>query len=107
MQYDQRYDQTTTLLGEALAPYVGAVEQGPYAKVSISVPETLLAAVRDVAEASGSTVSGVITATLRRIVDEAEQARLEAALVADRDENLAWARATAPGDAQLLAKLEW
>jgi fructose-1,6-bisphosphatase/sedoheptulose 1,7-bisphosphatase-like protein len=86
---------------------VGADEAGPHAKLSISVPTTLLAAVREVAETSGGTVSGVITAALRRVVDEAEQARLDAALEADREENLEWARATAPADAALAGGLEW
>lgn len=64
-------------------------------------------ALRDVADESGSTVSGVVTASLRRLVDEVEQAKLDAALEADREENLAWARATAPMNARLLADVEW
>ena len=47
-----------------------------------------------------TSVSGVVAASLRRLVDEVEQARLDAALEADREENLEWARATAPMDAK-------
>jgi hypothetical protein len=107
MEYDQRSHRKDSRLGEALAPYVSSGEAGPYAKVSISVPEPLLEAVREVAASSGATVSGVITAALRRVVDEVEQGRLDAALEADRDEDVAWARATGPLEATLLAKLEW
>ena len=92
---------------EALEPYLAATEGGPYAKLSISVPETLLKTVREVADETGTSVSGVVAATLRRLVDEVEQAKLDAALEADREENLAWARATAPMDALLLADVEW
>ncbi len=110
MQYDQRSDHDERpfpSLREALAPYLIAVESGPYAKLSISVPEILLAAVRDVADETGASVSGVVTATLRRLIDEVEQAKLDAALEADREENLEWARAAAPLDAKLLADVEW
>jgi hypothetical protein len=60
-----------------------------------------------VADETGQSVSGVVAASLRRLVDEVEQARLDAALEADREENLAWARATAPMNARLLADVEW
>jgi hypothetical protein len=63
--------------------------------------------VREVADETGATVSGVVAASLRRFVDEVEQARLDAALEEDREENLAWARAAAPMDARLLADVEW
>lgn len=110
MEYDQRSDHSSYQLPtvrEALQPYLAAAGTGPYAKVSISVPEALLRTVRDVADESGSTVSGVVTASLRRLVDEVEQAKLDAALEADREENLAWTRATAPMNARLLADVEW
>ena len=92
---------------EALEPYLAATGDGPYAKLSISVPEALLKTVREVADETGTSVSGVVAATLRRLVDEVEQAKLDAALAADREENLAWARATAPMNALLLADVEW
>lgn len=110
MQYDQRGDHATNRLPtvhEALEPYLARPEGGPFAKLSISLPEALLATVRDVADASGTSVSGVVAATLRRLVDEVEQAKLDAALEADREENLAWARSAAPGNAALLSEVEW
>ena len=109
-EYDQRPEHAgphLPTLSEALEPYFAATEGGPYAKLSISVPERLLAVVREVADETGQPVSGVVAASLRRLVDEVEQARLDAALEADREENLAWARAAAPMDAQLLADVEW
>ena len=110
MQYDQRSDHAQSQLPslrEALEPYLTATEAGPYAKLSISVPEQLLATVKVVADETGTSISGIVAASLRRLVDEVEQARLDAALEADRDENLEWARAAAPLDAKLLADVEW
>ncbi len=52
-------------------------------------------------------MSGVIAASLRRLMDEVLQARIDASLEEDREENLARARAAAPGDALLLRNLEW
>ena len=110
MEYEPRSDHDERpfpSFREALEPYLTADDPGPYAKLSISVPEKLLATVREVAAESGATVSGVVAASLRRLVDEVEQARLDAALEADREENLEWARATAPMNARLLADVEW
>ena len=110
MEYDQRDDHATfhlPTIREVLEPYLAPTEKGPYAKLSISVPESLLRTVLEVAGQTGSSVSGVVAATLRRLVDEVEQAKLDAALEADREENLLWARASAPMDARLLADIEW
>lgn len=109
-QYDPRSDHDERPLPsfrEALEPYLTPTETGPYAKLSISVPEQLLATVREVADETGTTVSGVVAASLRRLRDEVEQAKLDVALEADREENLEWARASAPMDARLLADVEW
>ena len=92
---------------DALAPYLGVTDPGPYVKLSISLPEPLVATVREVAAETGESVSGVVAAWLRRLLDEIEQAKLDAALEADREENLAWARATAPMNALLLKDVEW
>lgn len=92
---------------DALAPYLGVTDPGPYVKLSISLPEPLVATVREVAAETGESVSGVVAASLRRLLDEIEQAKLDAALEADREENLAWARATAPMNALLLKDVEW
>ena len=106
MEYD-RLPRSPATMRETLSPYLGASEPGPYAKLSISVPSALLDVVRSVAEETGTSVSGVVAATLRRLVDEVEQARLDAALDADRAENLEFARAAAPSDAALLRDLKW
>ena len=109
-QYDPRPDHDEPpfpSVREALEPYLTATEAGPFAKLSISVPEQLLATVREVADETGTSVSGVVAASLRRLRDEVEQAKLDAALEADREENLEWARAAAPMDAKLLEDVEW
>ncbi len=102
-----RKDSPLPSARDVLAPYLAATETGPFTKLSISLPEPLIATVRDVAEQTGVSLSGVIAASLRRLLDEVLQARIDAALEEDREENLAWARATAPGDALLLRSLEW
>ncbi len=115
-QYDQRPEvgesagpKTTPLPSarDALAPYLSGTEVGPFTKLSISLPEPLIATVREVSDQTGVSVSGVIAASLRRLQDEVLQARIDAALEEDREENLAWARAAAPGDTLLLRDLEW
>jgi Arc/MetJ-type ribon-helix-helix transcriptional regulator len=109
-EYDQRPDHGSRPLPtarDALAPYLAATEAGAYTKLSISLPEPLITAVREVADSTGVSVSGVIAASLRRLLDEVEQARIDLALDEDREENLAWARATAPVHARLLADIEW
>lgn len=109
-EYDQRPDHDSRPLPttrDVLAPYLSATEAGPFAKLSISLPEPLITAVREVADSTGVSVSGVIAASLRRLLDEVEQARIDRALDEDREENLAWAKATAPVHARLLAEIEW
>ncbi len=109
-EYDQRPDHGSRRLPtahDALAPYLAATETGAYGKLSISLPEPLITAVREVADSSGVSISGVIAASLRRLLDEVEQARIDRALDEDRDENLAWAKATAPVHARLLAEIDW
>ncbi|HEX2754690.1 MAG TPA: hypothetical protein VHM48_04470 [Candidatus Limnocylindrales bacterium] len=92
---------------EAIEPYVAADPGLPSVKLSISLPADLAALVRSSAAESGSTVSATIAAALRRTLGDAEQARLDAALELDREENLAFAQAYAPMAAELLAKLTW
>ena len=109
-EYDQRPDHGRAPLPtarDALAPYLAPTEAGPFAKLSISLPEPLIAAVHEVSDSTGVSVSGVIAASLRRLLYEVEQARIDQALDEDREENLAWARATAYGDALLLRDIEW
>ncbi len=109
-EYDQRTNHGRAPLPtarDALAPYLSSTEVGPFRKLSISLPEPLISAVREVSDSTGVSVSGVIAASLRRLLDEVEQARIDQALDEDREENLAWARATAPVHARLVAELEW
>jgi len=109
-QYDQRPDHRSEPLPtarDALGPYLASRETGPITKLSISLPEPLMAAVREVADSTGVSVSGVIAASLRRLLDEVEQARIDRALDEDWEENVAWAKATAPVHARLLADIEW
>lgn len=95
------------LLRETIAPYSAGAAAGTSTKLSISLPTDLVEVVRAAAAQSGMTVSATIAAALRRTLDHAEQARLEAALELDRDENVAWARAYAPIAAEQIGKLEW
>ena len=62
------------LLREAVAPY-GREPDGGHTKISISLPTELVEAARAAAAGSGSTVSAVIAASLRRSIDEAEDRR--------------------------------
>jgi Arc/MetJ-type ribon-helix-helix transcriptional regulator len=97
-----------TALRESLAPYLGGgSEGGGFEKISISLPAELVAVVREVAQASGQSVSATIAAALRRALDDADQERLDAALALDADENETFSRSVAPVQAELLARLGW
>ena len=63
--------------------------------------------VRASAEATGQTVSATIAASLRRTLEEAEQANLDRALELDSEWNLEWVKATWPMTAKLWEELEW
>jgi hypothetical protein len=95
------------LLRETVAPYASTPAAGSSTKLSISLPTELVEVVRAAAAESGLSVSATIAAALRRTLGDAEQARLDAALELDREENIAWARAYAPIAAELIGKLEW
>jgi hypothetical protein len=95
------------LLRDAVAPYATGDAPATFVKLSISLPADLVDVVRAAAAESGMTVSSTIAAALRGTLGAAEQARLDAALEADREENLAWAAATAETSARLVADLEW
>ena len=49
----------------------------------------------------------MIGAALRRTFEEAEQARLDAAIDAQNEENLEWAMAYLPIAAKLWSEIEW
>jgi len=94
-------------LGEALEPYLAGDPRAAHAKLSITLPTDLLEQVRQAAAESGTSVSATIAAALRRTLHDVEQVRLDAALEAQNEESLDWARATAPMAAEAIAKLEW
>lgn len=94
-------------LRETIAPYSARGAARGHTKLSISLPTDLVEVVRVAAAESGLTVSATIAAALRRTVEDAEQARLDAALDADRADNLALARAYAPVAADLMSNEEW
>ncbi len=95
------------LFAEALAPYGSSGSSGPHTKLSISLPSDLIDLVRASAEATGQTVSATIAASLRRTLEEAEQANLDRALELDSEWNLEWVKATLPMTAKLWEELEW
>ena len=94
------------LLRESVAPY-GREPDGGHTKISISLPTELVEAARAAATDSGSTVSAVIAASLRRSIREAEQATIDRALELDADDNAAWAEAHASVSARMWERLEW
>jgi hypothetical protein len=95
------------LLRDAVAPYAASDAPVAFVKISVSLPADVVEVVRAAAAASGLSVSATIAAALKRTLEDAEQARLDAAIEAQNEENLAFARAYEPVAAELLAKLEW
>jgi predicted transcriptional regulator len=95
------------MLREALAPYGEGKSAERATKLSISLPTELVEVVRATAKASGSTVSALIAAALRRTLEEAEQADIDRALEAQAQENLDWAEAFLPVTARLWSEHEW
>ena len=95
------------MLHETLSPYGQHGVDSGTTKLSISLPTELVDVVRTTARESGSTVSALIAAALRRTLEEAEQAEIDRALEADAEEDLAWAEAYLPVAAKLWSKLEW
>lgn len=104
----ERWSYSSKAFAETVAAY-GAESggAGAHTKLSISLPTELVEVVREAAAESGTSVSGLIAAALRRTLDEAEQERLDRALELDAEENLAWANAYLPIAAKLWADLEW
>jgi Ribbon-helix-helix protein, copG family len=94
-------------LAETASTYASGPAAAPYEKLSITLPAELVAEVRAAAQASGSSVSGVIAAAVRSAIDRSDQARLDAAIEAQNDENRAWAEAFIPTTARIWAEIEW
>lgn len=94
------------MLRESLAPY-GDDRPDRSTKLSISLPSDLVEIVRAAARESGSTVSALIAASLRRALEGAEQAAIDQALDAQAQENVDWAEALRPAAARVLKDAEW
>ena len=77
------------------------------AKVSISLPPGLAARAREEADREASSLSAIVAAALRERFDREDQAGLDAALDADRQESIRAAEAFLPYAAALLAGAEW
>ncbi len=92
---------------ETVAPYGSDDSRAPHTKLSISLPSDLVELVRDAAAHAGLSVSATIGASLRRTLADADQSRLDQAIEAQNEENLAWAEAYGPIAAKLWSELEW
>jgi Arc/MetJ-type ribon-helix-helix transcriptional regulator len=101
----QSYQQRA--FAEAVAPYGAEGSPGRHTKLSISLPAELVEMVRGAAAERGISVSAVIGGALRRTLEETDQARLDAAIEAQNEENLEWANAYLPIAAKLWSELEW
>ncbi len=92
---------------ETVAPYGSDDSRAPHTKLSISLPSDLVDLVREAAAQAGLTMSATIGASLRRTLADADQARLDQAIDAQNEENLAWAEAYGPIAAKVWSELEW
>ena len=92
---------------EAVATYGRGASSSPHTKLSISLPTDLVDLVRGAAAETGVSVSALIGAALRRTLEDAEQGRLDAAIEAQNEENLEWAKAYLPIAAELWSEIEW
>lgn len=88
---------------ETAAPYAGDLAH----KVSISLPPALAARAREEAGRAGTSLSAVVAVALRERFDREDQAGLDAALDADREESIRAAEAFVPYAAALFADAEW
>ena len=94
-------------LAETTAAYGAGPPASSHAKLSITLPADLAEQVRSAAQESGTSVSGVIAAAVRSAIARADQERLDAAIVAQNEENLAWAAAFLPMTSRLWSETEW
>ena len=76
-------------------------------KLSVSLPEDLAALVERRAAEHSVPFSSELAELVRRELATEEQARVEAALELDAEENLRFARAAAPIAVESLRSLEW
>lgn len=104
---DDRSSHQRKAFSEAVAPYGADSSAASHTKLSISLPTDLVELVRASAAATGLSVSATIAASLRRTLEDAEQASLDRAIEAQNEENLAWANAYLPFARKLMEDLEW
>ncbi len=90
-------------LREIAAPYGAETVD----KVSISLPPGLAARARAQADREASSLSAVVAAALRERFEREDQAGLDAALDADREESIRAAEAFLPYAATVFAGAEW
>jgi hypothetical protein len=95
--------RTESRARETAVPYGGVLVE----KLSISLPPALAARARDEARRDGSSVSAVVADALRERFERLDQAALDAALDADRDESIRAAEAFLPYAAALIAESTW
>jgi hypothetical protein len=95
--------RTESRARETAVPYGGV----PVEKLSISLPPVLAARARDEARRDGRSVSAVVADALRERFERLDQAALDAALDADRDESIRAAEAFLPYAAALIAESTW
>jgi len=103
----ERWSHAPKAFAETVAPYGADAAASAHTKLSVSLPTELVELVREAATESGTSVSGMIAAALRRTLEDAEQARLDAAIEAQNEENLVWAEAYLPIAAKLWSEIEW
>jgi hypothetical protein len=88
---------------ESAAPYGSELVD----KVSISLPPALAVRAREEAGRAGSSLSAIVASALRDRFDREDQAALDEALDADREESIRAAEAFLPYASALLAETEW
>ena len=100
-------DPTRHALAATVEEYGSANARRAHTKLSISLPANLVEQVRLTAAEAGTSVSGVIAAALDRAITSSDQDRLDAAIAAQNEENLAWADALHPITSKLWSEVEW
>jgi hypothetical protein len=94
-------------LAETAATYGVEAPTAAHVKLSISLPADLAEEVRLAASQAGSSVSGVIAASLRRSIAMSAQERLDRALDLDAEDNASWANDALALTARAWADIEW
>jgi hypothetical protein len=82
-------------------------DRDPVEKLSISLPPSLAARARAVAERDGTSLSAVVAIALRERLERLDQEELDEALDADREESVSAAEALLPYAAALFAGSDW